>query len=93
MTKYDTEDPLGMLMQEWNQMQTLFWGLLVLGTVMTGLSTRLGELGAGLGPSMLVAALGLPLIKLGPTVVIVGNELRKAPAVLPPSQDTHARDE
>ena len=66
-------DPLELLMQEWALISTWFWLLL------------LGATACLFGPSnvpmfgwaLMAAALGLPLLKLGPTLIIVANELRK----------------
>lgn len=67
---YDTSDPLGLLMAEWSQIAIWFWGLLITAGVLTWFQTPYGTL-------MAAAAVGFPLTKLGPTLVVTANELRK----------------
>ena len=67
---YDTSDPLGLLMAEWNQIAIWFWALLIAAVVLTWFQTPYGLVVA-------VAGVGFPIIKLGPTLVVVANELRK----------------
>lgn len=60
-------------MQEWALISTWFW-LLLLGAT----ACLFGPSNVPLfGGALMAAALGLPLLKLGPTLVIVANELRK----------------
>lgn len=63
-------DPLSALLHEWRQTALLFWlGL----AVATACALLLPQMAWVVG----VAVLGFPLVQLGQTVVIVGNELRK----------------
>ena len=68
--EFDTSDPLGALMTEWRQIAAWFWFGLAAAVVFALL---LPDVAWVVG----VAALGFPLIQLGHTIVIVGNELRK----------------
>ena len=67
---YDTSDPLGLLMAEWSQIAIWFWALMISAVVLTWFNTSYGEVVA-------IAAVGFPLIKLGPTLVVAANEVRK----------------
>ena len=67
---YDTTDPLGMLMAEWSQVAIWFWALLIAAGLLTWFQTPYGVV-------MAAAAVGFPLIKLGPTLLVTANELRK----------------
>ncbi len=67
---YDTSDPLGLLMTEWSQIAIWFWALLIA----TGI---LSWFQAPYVTVMAAAAVGFPLTKLGPTLVVTANELRK----------------
>lgn len=69
-TDFDTSDPLGLLMAEWAQVSTWFWVFLGAAAVAAGFLPSFT-------PVVAAAAVGLPILKLGHTVVIVGNELRK----------------
>ena len=69
----DGHDPLELLMQEWALISTWFWLLLLGATACMFGPSHLPILGCAL----MAAALGLPLLKIGPTLVIVANELRK----------------
>ena len=79
---FDTSDPLGALMVEWRQTTTIFWyGMITAGALAFSPFERVAWL-VGL------AVLGMPLLLLGQSLVIVGNELRKTGKVLPhPSED------
>ena len=72
---FDADDPLQLLMQEWAHLSTWFWSLLLGATLCLGVVQEPGL--KVLGWVLLVSALGLPLLKLGPTLIILANELRK----------------
>ena len=72
---FDADDPLQLLMQEWAHISTWFWCLLLGATLCLGLVQDSGV--NVLGWVLLASALGLPLLKLGPTLIILANELRK----------------
>jgi len=72
---FDANDPLQLLMQEWAYISTWFWSLLLGATICLGVVQDPGM--KVLGWVLLVSALGLPLLKLGPTLIILANELRK----------------
>jgi hypothetical protein len=71
----DSGDPLQLLMQEWAHISTWFWSLLLGAAICLGVVQDPGM--KMLGWVLLVSALGLPLLKLGPTLIILANELRK----------------
>ena len=73
---YDTSDPLGALMADWRVTETWFWFGMALAVGMTFLKAELAWIVA-------LATVGMPLIHLGKTVVIVGNELRKSQRTRP----------
>ena len=67
---YDTADPLGLLMAEWNQIAIWFWALLIAAGFLSWFQTPYSGV-------MAAAAVGIPLLKLGSTLVVTANELRK----------------
>ncbi len=75
--QFDTSDPLGALMTEWKRAS----GLFPLGVAAAAFLTFTKA--AGIAWVLGLLMLGMLLILLGQTVVIVGNELRKAKRVLP----------
>ncbi len=87
MSTYDNTDPLGLLMTEWSLMTYSFWAMLIAGASALLLQDRIGAWSMSLGIVLVVAALGLPLLKCGQTLVIVGNELRKQPQPPPAGQE------
>ena len=72
---FDADDPLQLLMQEWGHIATWFWSLLLGATLCLGVVQDPSM--KTLGWVLLVSALGLPLLKLGPTLIISANEIRK----------------
>jgi hypothetical protein len=72
---FDANDPLQLLMHEWVHISTWFWSLLLGAALCLGIVQDPGM--KMLGWILLVSALGLPLLKLGPTLIILANELRK----------------
>ncbi|HIF41153.1 MAG TPA: hypothetical protein EYQ74_08645 [Planctomycetes bacterium] len=72
---FEASDPLQLLMQEWAHISTWFWSLLLAAALCLGVVQDPGI--KTLGWVLLVSALGLPLLKLGPTLIILANELRK----------------
>ena len=72
---FDANDPLQLLMHEWTHISTWFWSLLLGAALCLGIVQDPGM--KMLGWVLLVSALGLPLLKLGPTLIILANELRK----------------
>ena len=70
-SEFDTSDPLGALMTEWRQVTNFFWGGLIIAGIL--IFSPLPQVAWLLG----LAAVGMPLLLLGQSVVIVGNELRK----------------
>ena len=81
-SEFDTSDPLGALMVEWRQTTTIFWyGMITAGALVFSPAKEIAWL-VGL------AVLGMPLLLLGQSLVIVGNELRKTGRVSPqPSEE------
>ncbi len=69
-TAFDTSDPLGALMAEWKQTAVWFWFALAAALILQFVKPEIAWIVG-------VAAIGMPIIHLGQTVVIVGNELRK----------------
>lgn len=80
-SEFDTSDPLGALMAEWRQTNNIFWA----GAVATGILifTPFSKLAWLLG----LVLLGMIQLMLGQSVVIVGNELRKAKSAAPHPPD------
>jgi hypothetical protein len=68
-TSFDS-DPLSALLHEWRQTAMLFWLGLAAAVVCALLLPQVAWVVG-------VAVLGFPLVQLGQTIVIVGNELRK----------------
>ncbi len=84
---YDTSDPLGLLMAEWSQVAIWFWSLLIAAGFLTWFQTPYGGV-------LAAAAVGFPLVKLGPTLVVTANELRKElrrPQAAPPDDSAEPR--
>ncbi len=84
---HDSHDPLELLLHEWSQVSLLFWVLLTAGAI--ALATLGDSHGPAVGVVLIAAAVGVPLLKLGPTLVIVGNEMRK---IAPRSEDRSPTD-
>lgn len=70
---YETTDPLQLLMAEWKETNWWFFGLLATALFARVTIPTLPEL------SLLLAAfaLGLVLLKLGTSLLVIANELRK----------------
>jgi len=78
---FDTSDPLGALMVEWRQTTTIFWyGMVTAGALVFSPLERVAWLVG-------IAVLGMPLLLLGQSLVIVGNELRKSGKMRPHSSE------
>ena len=72
-TDYETSDPLQLLMVEWSQVGRWFWVFLAAGAVaMFALPSY-----PGLPVLLAAAGLGNALLRLGATVIITANEVRK----------------
>ena len=78
--EYDTSDPLGALMADWRATGTWFWFGMAVAAGLTFIKPEIAWIVA-------LAAVGLPLVHLGQTVVIVGNELRKTQRTRPESDE------
>lgn len=78
--EYDSVDPLGLLMEEWGQVTTWFW-IFVAAASLCAILLPLFVV------PMAAVAVGLPLTKLGHTIVIAANEIRKELAQSEPQTD------
>lgn len=68
---YDATEPLQLLMEEWNQVGRWFWVFLAAAgvTMLTGYPW--------VSLLLVAAGLGNALLRLGSTVIVAANELRK----------------
>ncbi|MDA1266364.1 MAG: hypothetical protein O2816_14895 [Planctomycetota bacterium] len=78
--EYDTSDPLGALMADWRATGSWFWFGMAVAAGLTFVKPEFAWIVA-------LSSIGMPVVQLGQTVVIVGNELRKSQRGRPTKSD------